>query len=89
MPAVRRSPGDHFSIKRSCLEFPWQPVRRVEPNLGAAREGSASSTRAGPFSRDPKRSLLSSCRVVRSVQSSRPCRKAHQTCGIEIIPFAK
>jgi hypothetical protein len=24
MPTVKRSPGNHFSIKQSCLEFPYQ-----------------------------------------------------------------
>ncbi len=35
MPAVRRSPGDHFSIKRSCLEFPYE-LNQTRPRIKLA-----------------------------------------------------
>ena len=31
---MRRSPGNHFSIKQSCLEFPDPPVDRRSAPLG-------------------------------------------------------
>ena len=79
-PTVRRSPGNHFSIKWSCLEFPYWLGRRIgtDPSAAVAQRAKA---------RNPPRSLIEACSQWRVTRSADPLRvRAARRCAPHTNP---